>query len=497
MSRNKLHTGVARVAASERHPPSFDYKLGVKMSALALRTSSVIVTQPALQPTAKTGVVTTAKAYVVSQPPFVNSITVKAPKVTSATKLRLVKTETAAPKSQWQAYVQEDAQGLLRALQRMVNTHPLVRSALKGQAAQAGTSSLFSAQDLAHDLYLVLLQKDRFRHYLETGMTDADIEREIFQVELTNHLIGILRRCRPENYRMVRRIGVVLENDARFKVMRGNGRSNGGGNGNATRYRQSAETAYGLAEWEPGKSAQDGHSAMVSLTQVSMRTRDLRRAGCSGDTQLIVSNQELAVLLVEILQAIDGPAPLRVLRQLALSKLPVWDITLTPIETDADEQRLGGVKAAALASAEADPAEQLSQQEEVSLASSAAHTFLARLHALTKENAVRTERLCRVLWHCYFDPAEPSQLAIAEIVGVSDSSVGDYRRKLETEMRRLSLSFTQVAHFSEALREELRQRLFGERFTKEVVRVNTMTLPLNPLSARATVTQPRYAQAGL
>ncbi len=494
MSRNKLHTGVARVAASERHPPSFDTKLGVKMSALALRTSSVIVTQPALQPTAKTGVVATAKAYVVSQPPFVNSIAVKAPKVAPATKLRLVKTETAAPKSQWQAYVQEDAQGLLRALQRMVNTHPLVRSAMKGQAAQAGTSALFSAQDLAHDLYLVLLQKDRFRHYLESGMADADIEREIFQVELTNHLIGILRRCRPENYRMVRRIGVVLETDARFKVMRGNG----GGNGNAARYRQSAETAYGLAEWEPGKSAQDGHSAMVSLTQVSMRTRDLRRAGCSGDTQLIVSNQELAVLLVEILQAIDGPAPLRVLRQFALSKLPVWDVTLTPIETDADEQRLGGVKADALASAEANPAEQLTQQEEVSLASSAVHTFLARLHALTKENAVRTERLCRVLWHCYFDPAEPSQLAIAEIVGVSDSSVGDYRRKLETEMRRLSLSFTQVAHFSEALREELCQRLFGERFTKEAVRTaNPMTLPLNPLTAMATVTPPRYAQAGL
>lgn len=464
-------------------------KLGVKMSALALRQSSAV----APQPLSKAGVVASAKAYVVSQPPFVNAITVKAPKAAPATKLRLVKAETAAPKSQWQAYVQEDAQGLLRALQRMVNTHPLVRSALKGgQAAMAGTSSLFSAQDLAHDLYLVLLQKDRFRHYMESGMADADIEREIFQVELTNHLIGILRRCRPENYRMVRRIGTVLETDARFKTM--------GSNGNAARYRQSAETVYGLAEWEQGKSAQDGHSAMVSLTQVSMRTRDLRRAGCSGDTQLIVSNQELAVLLVEILQAIDGPAPLRVLRQFALSKLPVWDVTLTPIETDADEERLGGVKADALASAEANPAEQLTQQEEVSLASSAAHTFLARLHALTKENAVRTERLCRVLWHCYFDPAEPSQLAIAEMVGVSDSSVGDYRRKLETEMRRLSLSFTQVAHFSEALREELRQRLFGECFNKEVVRtasaIKLPKLSMVTLPTVVAVTPRSCVQAG-
>jgi hypothetical protein len=468
------------------------------MSALALRKSSAVAPLPVPQPVAKTGVVATVQAYVVSQSPFVNSIAVKAPKVASATKLRLVKAETTAPKSQWQAYVQEDAQGLLRALQRMVNAHPLVRSALGGQAAQAGTSSLFSAQDLAHDLYLVLLEKDRFRHYMESGMADADIEREIFQVELTNHLIGILRRCRPENYRMVRRIGAVLESDARFKAMKVNGR----GTGNNARYRQSAETIYGLAEWEASKSVQDGHSAMVALTQVSMRTRDLRRAGCSGDTQLIVSNHELAVLLVEILQAIDGPAPLRVLRQFALSKLPVWDVTLTPIETDADEERLGGVKADALASAEANPAEQLNQQEEVSLAGSAARTFLARLHASTKENAVRTERLCRVLWHCYFDPAEPSQLAIAEMVGVSDSSVGDYRRKLETEMRRLSLSLTQVAHFSEALREELRQRLFDERFNfnKEVVRTANLTasprIPLpGPLPALVAIIQPSYAQA--
>ena len=470
------------------------HQLGVKMSGLALKSIGLKSSAVVPQPISKVAGASTAKAYVVSQPPFVNSITVKAPKVVPATKLRLVKTETAAPKSQWRAYVQEDAQGLLRALQRMVNTHPLVRSALKGgQAAAAGTSSLFSAQDLAHDLYLVLLQKDRFRHYLESGMADADIEREIFQVELTNHLIGILRRCRPENYRMVRRIGTVLETDERFKVMRGSN----GSNGNVARYRQSAETAYGLAEWEPGKSAQDGHSAMVALTQVSMRTRDLRRAGCSGDTQLIVSNQELAVLLVEILQAIEGPAPLRVLRQFALSKLPVWDVTLTPIETDADEERMGGVKAEALASAEANPAEQLNQQEEVSLASSAAHTFLARLHALTKENAVRTERLCRVLWHCYFDPAEPSQLAIAEIVGVSDSSIGDYRRKLETEMRRLSLSFTQVAHFSEALREELRKRLFGERFNnKEITRtVSVVKHPMTALPAMAAIVPPSYAQA--
>jgi hypothetical protein len=435
------------------------------MSALALRKSSAAAPQAAG--------VTAATAYVVSQPPFVNSIAVKTPVVAPVRKLRLVKADIKAEKpeskSQWQVYLQGDAQGLLRTLQRMVNTHPLVRSAIKGQAATAGTSPLFSGPDLAHDLYLMLLQKGRFNYYLESRMADAEIEREIFQVELTNYLIGILRRCRPENYRMVRRIGNVLETDERFRPM--------GGKGSIVRYRQSAETVYGLAEWEPGKPAQDGHAAIMALEQVSTRSRDLRRAGCSGDTQLIVSNQELAALLIEILQAVDGPLPLRLLRQFALAKLPVWDVTLTPIETDGDEERLTGVKAEALVSVAANPAEQLTQQEEAGLACHAAHAFLLRLHASTKENALRTERLCRVMWHCYFDPSEPTQLAIAEIVGVSDSSVGDYRRKLETEMRRLSLSLTQVAHFTEALREELGKRLFGERQNKEAAQEPR---PLNP-----------------
>ena len=419
------------------------------MSAYALSASSSLATAT-----------TAVKAFVVTQPPYVGGTATKTTNATQ-TKLRLVKTETIAVKSDWKKYLEEDAQGLLRVLQRMVNAHPLARSAWQGQAATLGPALLFSPPDITHDLYLLLLQKDRFRHYLASGMTDAEIEREIFQVELTNYLIGILRRYRPENYRIARRIGSVLESDARFKPMREHGQ--------AARYRQSAEAVYGLAEWDGARAAQAGYSATVALAQISTRKRDLRCVGCSGDTQVIVSNQELAVLLAEILQALDAPAPLRVLRQLALSKLPVWDVTLTPIETDADDERLGGVRAERLTSAEANPEEQIVQHEEAQRARLAAQTFLARLHASTKENAMRTERLCRVLWHCYFDPTEPSQLAIAEIVGVSDSSVGDYRRKLEGEMRRLSLSFAQVAHFSEALRAELRRRLFGARAGKEAV----------------------------
>jgi hypothetical protein len=403
------------------------------MSALALSVSSPV-------PAAK---------FVVNPSNHVFGATAKAT-AKPAAKLRLVKSE-AQPTTVWKSYIEEDTQGLLRALQRMVAVHPLVRSALKGQTASQGTSLLFTAQDIAHDLFLVLRQKERFQHYVQSGMTDAEIEREIYQVELTNYLIATLRRCRPENYRLARRIGNILETDARFSMM------SAAGNAHA---RQSGENVFGLVEWHEGKTAKDSDQIEIALAQISMRKRDLRRVGCSGDTQVIISNQELAVLLAEILTALDAPTPLRKLRQLALSKLPVWDVTLMPIETDAYEERSGRISLSALASTQANPEECALQNEETALAQRKAYSFLANLHDSTRKNAVRTERLWRVLWHCYFDPAEPTQMAIAEMLGISDSSIGDYRRKLEAEMRCLNLSFSQITHFSEALRQELRHRLF-------------------------------------
>ena len=85
--------------------------------------------------------------------------------------------------------------------------------------------------------------------------------------------------------------------------------------------------------------------------------------------------------------------------------------------------------------------------------------MLDQLGRLTRGHAARTERLWRVLWHCYFDPQAPSQLEIAALLGISDSSVSDYRRKLEAELRGLPLCPEQLPAFSEELDEQLRWRL--------------------------------------
>jgi hypothetical protein len=351
--------------------------------------------------------------------------------------------------SLWKSRIENsDAQSLWRSLHRLVSAHPLAHSALNYSRSSVHHNPSSSLNDLTQDLYLILLQKGRFNHYVISEMSDAEIEREIFQIELTNLLIGNLRRRRPENYRIARRISVALENDQRFRQFR---RRDG-------RFRQSAEAVYGLSGWGDNKAIKDSGPFVDMIDHVPMRMRDRRRAGRAGDTQVIISNQELVELLVEIFEAIDSPAPLRALRQLALSKLPVCDPEMASIDDESGEERQGS-NYDWIASPEANPEQIALMEEQEREARRAALEFLDRLSLLVRSNPRRTERLWRVLWHCYLDPDEPSQLRIAEIVGLSDSSVSDYRRKIEAELRLLNLTPAQVRAFAEELDEQLRWRL--------------------------------------
>jgi hypothetical protein len=361
-------------------------------------------------------------------------------------------TRISAPVSLWRSRIESsDAQSLWRSLHRLVSSHPLVRSALGISQSSSHPSPSSSLSDLTQDLYLLLLQKGRFNHYLVSQMTDTEIEREIFQIELTNLLIGNLRRRRPENYRIVRRVSGVLENDARFRQFKPRG-------GAQRRYRQAAEAIYGLREWSENKKIKDSGTFDDLINHISMRMRNRRRAGCTGDAQVIVSNQELGDLMVEIFEAIDSPAPLRVLRQLALSKLPVCDPEMSSIDDETDEERQGR-NYDWIASSEANPEQLALLWEQESEARRAAAAFLDRLGLLVRSNPQRTERLWRVLWHCFLDADEPSQLEIAEMVGISDSSVSDYRRKIEAEMRKLDITPEQLPSFAEELDEQLHWRL--------------------------------------
>ncbi len=361
------------------------------------------------------------------------------------------KTISRAPSS-WRSRIEHnDAQMLWRMLNRLVLVHPLVRSTLGAQQSHQQTSVITSVHDLTQDLFLLLMQKGRFRHYLVTQMSDAEIEREIFHIELTNLLIGGLRRQRPENYRIVRRVSNVLESDSRFRRFRNP-------SGKHARYRQAADAVFGLRDWGNDKKMMDSGTFAHRIAAIPMRMRNRRKAGCTGDAQVIVSNNDLVELLIEIFEAIDSPAPLRVLRQLALSKLPVYDPVMTSIDEDNGDEGYGRGSYVTFASSEASPEDVVIFEEEARQARRQAEVFLDRLSKLMRGNPQRTERLCRVLWHCYLDPDEPSQLEVAEMVGISDSSVSDYRRKLEIEMKSLDFAPAQLRIFAEELDELLRWR---------------------------------------
>ena len=131
---------------------------------------------------------------------------------------------------------------------------------------------------------------------------------------------------------------------------------------------------------------------------------------------------------------------------------------MTSIEDEVNEE-WRGINYDWIASSEASPEQIALMREQEEEARREATGFLDRLSLIVRSNAQRTERLWRVLWHCFLDPDEPTQLEIAEIVGISDSSVSDYRRKIEMELRKLNFTPEQVSAFAEELDEQLRWRL--------------------------------------
>ncbi len=80
-----------------------------------------------------------------------------------------------------------------------------------------------------------------------------------------------------------------------------------------------------------------------------------------------------------------------------------------------------------------------------------AEEFLNMLRRAVNNNERRFLRLVSTLWHCYYNPEGPSQLEIADLLGVSDSLVSDNRRLIEHQLRSLNLSVEDGLVFNESL----------------------------------------------
>jgi hypothetical protein len=340
-----------------------------------------------------------------------------------------------------------DVNRLWSELHRIVSHHPLVRASRSaGLLVEEGAGSAHT--DLTQELFVQLLSKNRFEHYLDTEMTDYEIECEIGQIELTNLLTAELRKRHPESYRLARRISTLIQSSSNFR------RFDTSGSGDEP-HRRLADRMYGLNEWADGKRRRDSHDVEQRVHIIPVRARDTRMVGCTGDSQVVISNSDLEDLIVSVLDAVDSPVDVRTLRSLVMSRLPVMDIYLVPLDGDDND---GDGNHFEPVDRQENPEQGLMRRESENEAAGFVDHFLSSLHETVRGKLKQYNRILGVLWHCYLSQEQSTQLEVAAVLGVSDSLVSDYRRRIEQELRALSFSEVEEARrFEGALRERVRE----------------------------------------
>lgn len=339
-----------------------------------------------------------------------------------------------------------DVSRLWAELHRIVCHHPLVRASRSaGLLVEEGSHNAYT--DLTQELFVQLLSKARFQHYLDTEMTDSEIECEIGQIELTNLLTSELRKRHPESYRLARRISTLIQSSANFRRFDTSGTDD-------EPHRRLADRVYGLSEWPTEKPRRGSQDLEQRIQMIPVRQRDTRMVGCTGDSQVVIGNADLEDLIISVLEAMDAPVDVRMLRSLVMSRLPVMDIYLVPLGgDDADD---GGNQFEPVDGCE-NPEQGLLRRESEREAANFVDGFLKSLHETVRGKVKQYNRMLAVLWHCYLSPDHSTQLEVASTLGVSDSLVSDYRRRIEQELRALSFSEIEEARrFEMALRERVR-----------------------------------------
>src|SRR5687768_16715527 len=335
-------------------------------------------------------------------------------------------------------------------LHRIVSSHPLVRASKRaGFLVEEGKYNAYT--DLTQELFVALLSKERFQHYIDTGMTDAEVEAEISQIELTNMLTAELRKRYPESYRLARRISTLIQSSPTFKRF--------DNIHNPDAHRRLADRLYGLSEWKIQKMHRDVQEMHERVKVVAFHNRDTRMVGCTGDAQIVISNVELEKLIIRVFKAIDSPVDVRSLRSFVMSRLPIMDIHLVPVggSGDSDDDDKGHFEVADIRET---PEQDYLRNEAEQQAAGFVDSFLKSLSKSVRGKEKQYDRMISVLWHCYLISDSGTQLEVAELLGVSDSLVSDYRKRIESNLSQLSFGgVNEARHFEKALKKRVRDMI--------------------------------------
>ena len=110
------------------------------------------------------------------------------------------------------------------------------------------------------------------------------------------------------------------------------------------------------------------------------------------------------------------------------------------------------------------PEEDLMRNEGEREATGFVDDFLDTLHKSVRGKSKQYDRMINVLWHCYLISDSGTQLEVAELLGVSDSLVSDYRKRIEANLQQLSFGgVNEARHFERALKRKVRDMISIER----------------------------------
>ena len=330
-------------------------------------------------------------------------------------------------------------------LHRIVSKHRLTRSSTKfDQLIEEGKFNKFT--DLTQELYLHLVQKDRFDHYLIADLENSEIEKQISQIELTNMFTREIRKRYPESFRMSRRILNILQLDDRFVLLDAG-------------HRKSGDKVYKLI----GSGLLWGKDTIAEVEQMPGRVaqvpafpRDIRKAGQSGDSQIIISNEELGNLIYKIMWAARYPLSVLQIRKFVLSKLTIMDISLSPIESFVNEE---GEPSFEIADTRDNPETEFFDTEYGDIFS-VAKQFLLDLEDSVNYKDKRYKIILSILKLYYLNENNLNQYEVSKQLGISDSNVSGYRKIIDSYLQTLPFkTIDQARHFQRLIKPMVESHL--------------------------------------
>ncbi len=351
-----------------------------------------------------------------------------------------------------------DTETLWSKLFNLLSRHSAVRL-LYPQKELSSDNKWDIYSDLTQGLFLRLLEKDRWQHYLDLGYSDDRVEQELFRIEVPNFVSELQRERYPESYRLARRISDLIKTRAEFRYYPNQAWSstNAKASGMPRVTNKMVLKVYGLTCWPAGKEVKRNANLEHLVREVAVRTRDTRRTGRGSGSQVIISNEELTQLIVDIFTAVDTPLTVRMIRGFVMSKLMIedcWFISLDAELTSASEHATEPQRVD-LPDKRPTPLDSLLAKEMKQQIENVVESLLNKMREAVRFKTIRYFKLIDVVWHCYFNPASPSQTKIARLMGISDSLVSHYRNIFDDLIRGLPLSVDEFIHLNTVLGNRL------------------------------------------